>query len=109
MATVHNQRELGAAIRDRRRNLGWTQAALADKVGVTRDWVIALEAGDGNPQLRHILRALDVLGLWLRVDRIDQDAIFDPKGAAKRPDRGIHRGPPTVDLDEVLDAHRRRG
>jgi HTH-type transcriptional regulator/antitoxin HipB len=111
MATVHNQRELGAAIRDRRHNLGWTQAALASKVGVTRDWVIDLEAGQGNPQLRHLLRALDILGLRLTVERDwnDQDAPFESKRAAERPERRIHRGLPVVDLDEVLDAHRRRG
>lgn len=110
MVQVSNQRELGAAIRDRRHNLGWTQAALAENVGVTRDWVIDLEAGRGNPQLRHLLRALDILGLRLNVDcdRNDQDAVVTTR-AAERQERRVHPGLPVVDLDEVLDAHRRRG
>jgi len=111
MAKVNNQRDLGAAIRDRRHKFGWTQAGLAGKVGVTRDWVIDLEAGRGNPQLRHLLRALDVLGLRLSVeaDGKDQEATSLNAPAPVQQARGMYRGLPVVDLDEVLDAHRRRG
>lgn len=107
MATIHNQRDLGAAVRERRHDRGWTQATLARKLGVTRDWVIDLEAGRGNPQLRYLLRALNVLGLQLSVDRDDQVASFKTAGATRTGSR-VHREVPVVDLDEVLAAQRRR-
>jgi y4mF family transcriptional regulator len=110
MASINNQRALGAAVRERRRDLGWTQAALAGKVGVTRDWVIDLEAGKGNPQLRHLLRALDVLGLRLAIERSGDER----NGALARPQRteaqeGRADELQVVDLDQVLDDYRRRG
>ncbi|WP_442942212.1 helix-turn-helix transcriptional regulator [Nonomuraea sp. NBC_00507] len=36
--------ELGALIRERRRALGRTQQAVADEVGVSRQWIVRLEA-----------------------------------------------------------------
>lgn len=107
MPTVGNQRELGATVRERRRLFGWTQAELAGRVGVTRDWVIDVEAGRGNPQLRHLLRTLDVLGLSLRVDPTDGGSIgSDATGSAPGQN---HQRLPVVNLDALLDEHRRRG
>jgi HTH-type transcriptional regulator / antitoxin HipB len=56
-------REVGAVIRERRRKLGWTQAQLADNVGVTRAWVIAIEKGKSRAELSLVLRAFASLGL----------------------------------------------
>jgi y4mF family transcriptional regulator len=111
MPAVNNQRALGGAVRERRRTLGWTQATLAGKVGVTRDWVMDLEAGRGNPQLRHLLRALDVLGLQLIVERDENtgDAKSQSERHAGPPERRTHQGLPVVDLDEVLAAQSDRG
>ena len=65
--TVHNARELGAAIRRRRADLGWTQADLATKVGGSRDWVVGIEAGTSNPRFDRLLRTLALLRLDLTV------------------------------------------
>ncbi len=56
-------REVGAVIRERRRKLGWTQAQLADTVGVTRAWVIAIEQGKSRAELSLVLRYFAALGL----------------------------------------------
>jgi HTH-type transcriptional regulator/antitoxin HipB len=60
---VRTARELGAAIRRRRRELGWTQARLAEAAGATRAWVIGLEQGKPGAELTLVLRALTALGL----------------------------------------------
>jgi HTH-type transcriptional regulator / antitoxin HipB len=110
VASINNQRALGAAVRDRRHSLGWTQAALAGKVGVTRDWVIAVEAGKGNPQLRRLLRALDALGLRLAVEH-DVDEPDTPEAQQRSQGRHprVDGDAPVVDLDQVLEDYRRRG
>src|SRR5665648_910234 len=43
--TAGNVLELGAAIRDARKRRGWTQAELADKAGVSRQLLTAVERG----------------------------------------------------------------
>lgn len=106
MTAINNPRELGAALRDRRHNLGMTQAALAAALGVTRDWVIGLESGQGNPQLRYLLRAIDVLGMRFALERREGgSARGRDEGPTERPPGGL----PVLDLDEVLEPHRRRG
>ena len=60
--------DLGALIRDRRNKLGITQQQLADKAGVSRAWVVALEQGKPSAQIDLVLRTLRELGLSLRVD-----------------------------------------
>jgi HTH-type transcriptional regulator/antitoxin HipB len=62
---VRTSRDLGAALRQARRRSGLTQEALAERVGVTRQWVVAVEAGRANPQLLSLLAVTEVLGLTL--------------------------------------------
>jgi len=61
-------KDLGALIRDRRHKLGITQQELADKAGVSRVWLVALEHGKPSAQMDLVLRVLRELGLSLRVD-----------------------------------------
>lgn len=42
---VRSPAALGAVIRDRRRELGLEQRTLAEKVGVSRHWVMDVERG----------------------------------------------------------------
>jgi HTH-type transcriptional regulator/antitoxin HipB len=77
---------LGAAIRQRRRALGLNQMQLAEQIGVSRQWVIAMEKGKDSAEVGLLLRALAALGLALelaplktrgssRIPEIDIDAI----------------------------------
>ncbi|GAA1768716.1 helix-turn-helix domain-containing protein [Agromyces humatus] len=55
--------ELGGAVHDRRVELGLTQAQLAERANVTREWVVRLEGGKPRVQMDRVfdlLRALDV-------------------------------------------------
>jgi HTH-type transcriptional regulator / antitoxin HipB len=60
---VRSARDLGAAVRDARLRRGWTQAELADRIDVSRQWVIALERGKATAELGTALRAVAALGL----------------------------------------------
>ncbi|HEX2653687.1 MAG TPA: helix-turn-helix domain-containing protein [Xanthobacteraceae bacterium] len=57
--------DLGAVLRDRRKNLKLDQSALAKKIGVSRQWVIDVERGHPRAELALVLRALDALGIPL--------------------------------------------
>ena len=61
------QQEIGRAIKDRRKKLGVNQQTLADLASVAVNTVVAIERGEGNPQLATLLTILDTLGLQLDV------------------------------------------
>ena len=80
---VRTARDLGAVVRDARLRRGWTQAELANRIGVSRQWVIALERGKASAELGIALRAVAALGMV--ADLVEE------------PDR--HTG---IDLDRLL-------
>src|ERR1700693_4897814 len=81
--------ELGALIRDRRKQLGLDQSTLAKRIAVSRQWVIEVEGGHPRAALGLWLRAVDTLGIRLdasvgqgsrrgsSASAIDIDAIVD--------------------------------
>ena len=60
---IMTQKEIGDAVRERRKKLGINQQTLADLAGVAINTVVAIERGEGNPQLTTLLTILDTLGL----------------------------------------------
>ena len=62
------QREMGNAIKERRKKLGINQQTLADLASVAVNTVVAIERGEGNPQLGTLLTILDTLGLQMNID-----------------------------------------
>lgn len=64
---VQSPADLGAAVRARRRTLGLGQTDLAARAGVSRQWIVALEAGKSGAELGLVLRTLKALEppLWL--------------------------------------------
>ena len=62
------QQEIGRAIKDRRKKLGVNQQTLADLASVAVNTVVAIERGEGNPQLATLLTILDTLGLQLDIN-----------------------------------------
>lgn len=65
---IRTARDIGAAIRERRRAGGWDQQTLADRIGVSRLWVSQMENGKPTVQLGLVLRAMAVLDIPLRID-----------------------------------------
>ena len=60
-----NQKEIGTAIKERRKHLGVNQQTLADLAGVGINTLVAIERGEGNPQLSTLLTILDTPGLQM--------------------------------------------
>ena len=59
---------IGKAIRDRRKMLGVTQQTVSDLSGVAINTLVAIERGEGNPQLSTLLAVLDTLGLQIDIN-----------------------------------------
>jgi len=58
----------GNIVRDRRLALGISQAALAEKIGMSRQWVVRFEKGSAAvATIDHIVRIADALDLEIDV------------------------------------------
>ena len=72
---IHDPRALGLAVRERRRELGLSQQALAERIGVSRQWVIDLEGGKERAELGLVMRALRGLALRVLVEPLTSDPL----------------------------------
>lgn len=76
---LRTTQDVGSLVRDYRTKQGLTQMQLADKVGVSRKWIIDLEAGKRATDLSLVLRTLNALGIELEAReptvRHDEDAL----------------------------------
>ena len=54
---IRTPADLGAVVRDRRKELKLDQATLAKRIGVSRQWVIEIEHGHPRAELALVLRA----------------------------------------------------
>lgn len=88
---VRNPAALGAVLRDRRRELGLEQRALAEKVGVSRHWIIDVEKGKPGAEIGLVFRALRVLGIALNATSAGAQAKADS----------------SIDLDALIEAARK--
>jgi len=94
---VNSIRDVAAAARGRRLELGLSQSELATRARVSRQWISEFESGKPSAELGLVIRLLDALGLRLNIDEL----------------AGSTRGhqPPrseTVDLDALLEDYRGR-
>lgn len=94
---IRTPTELGAAIRDRRRGLGLGQAELADKVGVRRQWIIAIEKGKPRAEIGLVLRTLQALDLRLSIGPSGGDR---PKSTPRTTRR--------ISIDEIVESAAQR-
>lgn len=65
MSAVLTPADLGAVIRARRRSMRLTQAELAERSGVGRQWLVAVERGHSRAELGKVNAVLDATGLML--------------------------------------------
>ena len=61
-------KEIGIIIKERRKHLGVNQQTLADLAGVGLNTLVAIERGEGNPQLNTLLAIIDTLGLQVDIN-----------------------------------------
>ena len=74
---IMTQQEIGNAIKERRKKLGINQQTLADLASVAVNTVVAIERGEGNPQLATLLTILDTLGLQIviNIKQLDYETV----------------------------------
>ncbi|MDA8278640.1 MAG: helix-turn-helix transcriptional regulator [Actinomycetota bacterium] len=86
---VRSIRDVASAVRGRRKDLGLSQAELAEVVGVSRKWIYEFEGGKPRAEFVLVLRVLEYLGLTITIDD-DGDETFTP----------------SFSLDALLEDHR---
>jgi HTH-type transcriptional regulator/antitoxin HipB len=96
---VRTPEELGQLIRERRRELGLDQRSLAERVGVSRLWIIEFEKGKPRAEIGLVLRTLNALELSLDV------ASDVERSSAQAPRK--RTAPP--DIDAIVESARKRG
>jgi y4mF family transcriptional regulator len=60
-------RDIAAVARNRRKQLGFSQAELAAQTGVGREWVSEFEKGKSSVEVGHVVRVLRTLGLSIEL------------------------------------------
>lgn len=93
---ANTPRELGLLVRKRRQDLRLSQAGLAARAGVSREWLVAVEKGHARAELGKLLALVAELGLTL-------DLSPDTEADATHGDQ-----PELVDLDRLLGEHDER-
>ena len=68
---IYTPGSLGTAIRHYRRVAGLTQEELAERTGLNRTYLSALEQGVETQQLRRLFRVLKQLGVRMSLDKAD--------------------------------------
>jgi HTH-type transcriptional regulator / antitoxin HipB len=89
---VSSIRDLAVAVRGRRLDLGLSQASLAARARVSRQWISEFEAGKPTAELGLAIRLLEALDL--RLDLIADEVDREPRVGGR------------VDLDALLDEYR---
>ncbi len=74
MTAVQSMAEAGAALRAHRTEQGLSQAAVATRAGVSREWLNEVENGKSRFDFRLYLAACEALGLDVLVQRRAKDA-----------------------------------
>jgi HTH-type transcriptional regulator/antitoxin HipB len=82
---IRTMHDLASVARGRRIELGLTQAELASRSGVSRDWVNSFERGKRTVDISLVFRLLDALGI--EMEATDASAVGDASD-----------GPPNLDV-----------
>ncbi len=90
MPVVRRTEDIAAAVKQARLRRSLTQAQLAARLKVNREWVSRLEGGEGGITLKLLLAALRELGLTLSLAE-ETEAPKKAKG------RGL------ISIDEMVD------
>ncbi len=95
---IRTPADLGAVIRDRRKQLGLDQSTFAKRIGVSRQWVIGVERGHARAAVGLVLRAIDALGIRLDASILDASILDASMEQESR------RGSPSsaVDIDAIV-------
>ncbi|PFG43241.1 UDP-N-acetylglucosamine 1-carboxyvinyltransferase/HTH-type transcriptional regulator/antitoxin HipB [Isoptericola jiangsuensis] len=71
---ARSPRDLGRFVAQARRRHGLSQTALADELGLTRQYVSEVEGGDGNLYINRLFEIFDELDIEVRLRERSADA-----------------------------------
>lgn len=74
---IYSPQDMGLLIREQRKKLGLEQRALADQVGVSRQWIVDVEKGKPRAEIGLVLRTIKALHLALFVEEKDSTQQYD--------------------------------
>lgn len=75
LVQIRSPHHLGAVAKARRLELDWSQARLAAAAEVSRQWIIAFEAGKPTAELGPMFRTVRALGLVLDLVQAGRESI----------------------------------
>ncbi|HSW28802.1 MAG TPA: helix-turn-helix domain-containing protein [Longimicrobiales bacterium] len=102
--------DLAALFRDGRTRAGWSQTQLADRMGVSRQWISLVETGKTSVEFDLVFGALQALGYQLYLEPSAQSARTAGR-AVEQPELPVHRPSartPLTRSGEPLGTHRIR-
>lgn len=79
---IKSVENLGQLVCDQRKQRGWSQTRLAEKVGVSRLWISQLENGKESVEFGLVLKTLRALDLLLDVSKLTKNPF--PGGLLER-------------------------
>jgi HTH-type transcriptional regulator / antitoxin HipB len=97
---IRTPADIGALIRDHRTGLGLDQKSLAQKVGVSRQWIVDVEKGKPRAEIGLVLRTIAALGIALDAEKEDPGR---PKDTTLSHAVDAH-----VDIDSIVAAARKK-
>jgi HTH-type transcriptional regulator/antitoxin HipB len=98
---IRTPADLGALIRDHRTRHGLDQKSLAQKVGVSRQWIVDVERGKARAEIGLLLRTVGALGITLDAEK--------EEGPGKPKDTSVSHGADAhVDIDSIVASARRK-
>ena len=77
MTSIRSPKQLGAALRAARKQLGLTQPQLGLAAGVGVRFIVDLEAGKPTVRLENVLRVIDALGGELQLSGLPSPVAVD--------------------------------
>jgi putative transcriptional regulator len=70
---IKTAENLGQLVQDQRKQRGWSQSLLAEKVGVSRLWVSQFENGKETVEFGLVLKTIRALDLLLDVTKLSKN------------------------------------
>ncbi|WP_049748312.1 helix-turn-helix domain-containing protein [Mycolicibacterium goodii] len=93
--------DVGALVRSARTARGMTQAELAQRLHISRDWVVRLEKGHPRLEAQRVLDALRVVGVGLEAT-VAEAQVSGPRKRTRK--AGVQRPAPTSKASDPFDA-----
>ncbi len=78
---IRSPRDFGLVVREARRAEKLTQAELATRAGVTREWIVGFERGNRGAEVGRVFQVLTALGLDIDVPTVSTGPAADYSNA----------------------------